>query len=160
MTAEVSRIFLERSLGRGNRVANEYGSRQGKLIRSGAMTREKLRSGMDEQLLHPLALSAPANPSCFPPSYFSRSLRCTVDSKILGITGLRTLGANVSDMIIIKREGIMQGVVFEVLDRRKREVRVQLWIDGILLCKHVRLIQDWLICICFHNSGVILTGWE
>lgn len=53
MNAEVSRIFLGRSRGRGNGVANENGSRQGKLIRSGAMTREKLRSEMDEQLSSP-----------------------------------------------------------------------------------------------------------
>lgn len=38
---ELSRIFHERSRGRGNGAANENGSRQGKLIRSGAMTREK-----------------------------------------------------------------------------------------------------------------------
>lgn len=47
---ELSRIFHERSRGRGNGVANENGSRQGKLIRSGAMTREKLRSEIDERL--------------------------------------------------------------------------------------------------------------
>lgn len=58
MNAEVSRIFLGRSRGRGNGVANENGSRQGKLIRSGAMTREKLRSEMDEQLSPPLLLNS------------------------------------------------------------------------------------------------------
>lgn len=47
---ELSRIFHERSRGRGNGAANENGSRQGKLIRSGAMTREKLPSEIDERL--------------------------------------------------------------------------------------------------------------
>lgn len=85
MNAKVSRIFLGRSRGRGNGVANENGSRQGKLIRSGAMTREKLRSEMDEQLSplppHPSQLAA-ALTSCFPPCYFSQSLLSAVPKEV------------------------------------------------------------------------------
>lgn len=79
---ELSRIFHERSRGRGNGAANENGSRQGKLIRSGAMTREKLPSEIDERLSlslhryprHTLFLSLSLTSMRFPSiRYFSQS---------------------------------------------------------------------------------------
>lgn len=93
MNAEVSRIFLGRSRGRGNGVANENGSRQGKLIRSGAMTREKLRSEMDEQLSLP---PPPFSTRCCSHFVFSTmlffaisTLRCT-EGSVLSIREILT----------------------------------------------------------------------
>lgn len=98
---ELSRILHERSRGRGNGAANENGSRQGKLIRSGAMTREKLRSEMDERLSLSLPPSVP-----FPVHllFFSIFLRFLASKEAKDIKEI----SNLSDqrVLFVRREGL------------------------------------------------------